>query len=165
MALKPDRSTEAVDVSYYINSITGPSTTRMERGGILCADNTLTPGSGGGMDSAGQAAQYAANPSGLQALGILMNDFVNIDQSRQILNPYRDESQIGTKATILRRGFVVTNMLSSSQVATGNTMPVIAYAGYSGTITNFNLSGLPIIGQFQTKQDADGYAKVAIAIP
>ncbi len=160
MALKPDRTVIQEDLGYYVLSLSGPSTTRMERGGILCQVSG-TPGSGNGMDASAQAAEYAANPSGLNPVGILMNDFVNVDQSRQQVNKFKSEQQVGTKAVVLIDGVIVTNMLAST-AATGNTMPQLAYAGASGLLTNISGAGVPLIGQFLTKQDSDGYAKVRI---
>jgi hypothetical protein len=162
MALKPGRETIATDISYFINSITGPDTTRMERGGIVCA-LTSTPGSGEAMDASAQAVEYATNPSGRKAIGLLVNDFVNIDLSRQQLNQYKDEAQIGMKCTLLRKGWVVTNKLEPT-AATGS-IPATAYCGSSGNLTQTATTGYPIVGQFMSLRDSDGYAKVFIDLP
>lgn len=158
MALKPDRSEDITDISYFVTAITGPNTDRMERGGILCAV-TGTPGSGAAMDTSAQAAQYATTASGRKALGILLNDFVNIDQSRQQLNPYKNEQQIGTKAVILRKGWVVTNMIDGN--VTGS-MPAACYGQTSGLMTPISGAGLPLVGEFLSRADAEGYAKVKV---
>lgn len=165
MALKPDRDILATDISYFVNSITGPNTTVMERGGIVSATGTSAPGSGSAMDSSNQGAAYVVNPSGANQLplGVLINDFVNIDQSRQQLNRFKDEAQIGTKAVIMRKGWVVTNMIVPGS-ATGN-MPTAAYVGPSGLLSSvgFGANIHPTsIGRFLSRVDADGYAKVYI---
>jgi hypothetical protein len=162
MALQADRNVKFTDISYFVNAISGPSTTRMEAGGVLCA-STSTPASGAAMDSSAAVAEYATNPSGRVPIGILLNDFVNIDLSRQQLNQYKDEQQIGNKATIMRQGYVVTNMIDSTS-ATG-TIPSVAYAGSSGLLTQSVVSGYPIVGQFISRKDADGYAKVLVNLP
>lgn len=162
MALKPDREVITTDISYFVTSITGPNTSRMERGGILCAA-TSTPGSGAAMDSSAQVVEYATDSSGRKAVGLLLNDFVNIDLSRQMLNQFKDEAQIGTKAVILRKGWVVTNKIVATS-ATGS-VPVTAYCGSSGNLTQTSAAGLPAVGQFMSRQDADGYAKVFIDLP
>jgi hypothetical protein len=157
MALKPDRAIVLEDISYFVNNIVG---TRMERGGIVCASGT--PGSGSAMDSSAQTVEYHATSSGRVAVGLLMIDFVNVDQSRQILNPYIEESQIGTKALLLKKGWVVTNMIVSGQ-ATGS-MPTDAYASTNGNLTAVSGGGLPLVGKFMSRIDAEGYAKVHIDI-
>lgn len=162
MALKPDRNELDVSIEWFVNSLTGPNSSRMERGGVVCALTTAT-GTGAGMDNASQAVEYAANPSGRAAIGILVNDFVNLDLSRQEVNRYKDEAQIGTKAVILTKGWVVTDKIDSTS-ATG-TVPVTAYAGASGVITQQNPGGYPTIGRFLTRKDANGFAKVEINLP
>lgn len=160
MALKPDRTIIHEDISYFVNALTGLDTvTRMERGGILCATTGIP--SGAAMDTSANAAEYATNPSGRRPVGILMNDFVNIDLSRQQLNRFKDEAQIGTKAAILRDGIIVTNMIDSTS-ATGS-VPQSAYTGPSGLLTATNNTGYTQVGEFLTRKDADGYSKVRIS--
>lgn len=160
MALKPHQYTVAEDISYFVLSITGPNTSRMEKGGILCVAGGTTPGSGQALDTSLQYVEYVTDPSGYTAVGVLMQDFVNIDQSRLQLNPYKEEAQIGTKATIMRQGEITTNMIVSTS-ATG-TIPAIAYAGPSGLFTQTPSTGRPTVGKFLSRQDADGYARIAI---
>ena len=160
MALKPHMYTIAEDISYFVLTLTGTdTTTRMEKGGILCAGASCS-GLGQALDTAAQYAEYVTDPSGYVALGILMQDFVNIDQSRQQLNPYKEEAQIGTKCTIMRKGEVTTNKIVSTS-ATG-TVPCTAYAGPSGLITHLASTGRPTIGKFMSRQDSDGYARVYV---
>lgn len=164
MALKPGRSPLHEDISYFVNTITGPRTDRMEAGGILVAV-TGTPGSGEAMDTSAQAGEYATDPSGRVALGMLMIDFVNIDQSRQTLNPYKEEAQIGTKALIMRKGWAVTNAIVVG-AATGS-VPANAYIRASGLLTDTNpnvgtSTAFPLVGRFLSRKDADGYAKVYV---
>src|SRR6185436_20597495 len=79
-----------------------------ERGGIV---SYSTAGSGAAMDQAAQLAQYAATASGSVPIGILMNDVVNNDLTRQKLNPYKDEVQVNSKVTIWEKGEVLTNII------------------------------------------------------
>ena len=167
MALKPDQDVLATDISYFVTAISGPNTTTMERGGIVTA--TGNAGLGSAMDSSTQVVAYVANPSGAsqQPVGMLMNDFVNIDQSRQQLNPYKTEAQIGTKAVIMRKGWAVTNAIVANS-ATGLNMPTPAYTGPSGLLIEHSAAAgttvhSPIqVGRFLSRVDADGYAKVYI---
>lgn len=152
MALKPDRDELQTDISYIFN-------TAAERGGVACA-NTGTFASGAAMDSTLNVAFYPDNPSGCRPIGCLMNDFVNIDLARQKLNQHKDEAQVGMKACILRKGWVVTNMLASTAATGGQATPTDAYVGFSGYITNASGPGLTRIGEILTRRDADGYAKV-----
>lgn len=164
MALKPDRDVLQYDVSYF-------SRTVMERGGIVCqTPQSLTvsnvPGSGAAMDTSAQKVAYASgisDISGVLPVGILLNDVVNIDQSRQILNVYKSEAQVGDKVTIAKKGVFVTNMITSNS-ATG-TVPINAYLYASGLLTDkagYAASGCPLVGQFLSRADSDGYAKVQI---
>jgi hypothetical protein len=164
MALKADRDIYITDISYFVTSITGPNSTRMERGGCLSAV-VQTPGSGAAMDTSAQAAYYATDASGAQPLGVLLNDFVNLDLSTQMLNPYKDEQQIGTKALFGKKGWVVTNRVEVN-AATGS-MPTPAYLGPSGTFTTINRNigtstAYPVVGRFLSRIDSDGYAKVSV---
>jgi hypothetical protein len=164
MALKPDRSVYQDDISYF-------SRTVMERGGVVCQEpQTLTtsnvPGSGAAMDTSAQKVAYASGISDISGkipVGLLLNDVVSIDQSRQILNTYKSEMQVGDKVTLLKKGVVVTNMITSNS-ATG-TVPVAAYLYSSGLLTDkagYAASGCPLVGTFLSRADADGYAKVQI---
>lgn len=161
MAIKPDTLVGKADydISRYVTAISGPSTTRMERGGVVCSTTGSSgPASGSAIDSSLALVEYATNPSGRVAVGVLMNDFVNIDLSRQILNPFKDEQQIGSKATLAVRGEIVTNMIDAT-AATG-TLPATAYAGPSGLFTGVNPGGYPAVGRFLSRRDSDGYCKV-----
>lgn len=161
MAIKPDTliGNADYDISRYVTAISGPSTTRMERGGVVCSTTGSSgPASGSAMDSALALVEYATNPSGRVAVGVLMGDFVNIDLSRQVVNWCKDEQQIGQKATLATRGTIVTNMIDPTS-ATGN-IPATAYAGASGLFTQTNPGGFPAVGRFMSRKDSDGYAKI-----
>lgn len=164
MSLKPGRSTPETDISYFAFSTA-------TRGGVVCAvasgslpSGTLA-GFGEAMDSAGQRAAYVDNASGYVPLGVLMHDVVNIDQSRQFLNPYKSEVQVGDKVTILQKGWVTTNNIRTNTL-TNVTIPTPAYVGFSGNLyagVAYNTgSGYPRVGYFMSYVDSDGYAKVRI---
>lgn len=160
MALKPQMTVIETDISYFVNSITGTSTTSMERGGVVSAVTGAgyNP-SGTAMDISARAAQYLTNPQNGTPLGILLNDFVNIDQSRQLVNPFKSEAQIGTKCVILKKGTVVTNMIAGTPAYLA-----VAYNGPSGLITATSGSFPTVIGRFLTVKDADGYAQVEVLL-
>ena len=61
---------------------------------------------------------------------------------------------------LLRRGFVVTNMISGSI-----TLGELAYFGTDGKLTSATAySGSTAVGRWLSKKDADGFAKVDINI-
>ena len=150
MALKGDRHELDTEVTYFMNETASK--------GVVVS--VSTQGSGSAMDSSSALATVAASASGAAALGVLLNDVVDIDQTRQHLNWHKDEVQKGSKVTILTKGFVVTDKISGSPTA-GQT----AYLSASGLIKGTQDTGAPAIGRFLSTKDADGYAKVAVNLP
>ncbi len=148
MALKPDRIELLTDVSFFMN-------TTAERGGVV---SVVTAGSGVAMDDANAVVEYAAAVSG-KPVGVLLNDVVDLDLTRQHINWYRDEVQKGGKVTLLRQGQVTTNRLVAGATPSAG---VDAYVGASGLIGTSNASSAVKIGQFLSAKDADGYAKVSV---
>lgn len=170
MALKPDRNIIDEDISFF-SATSWPYGSA--RGGVVVATgNSVTAPSGAAMDQSQNQVWYARIPvfaSGARPLGILMQDVVNIDLTRQILNPYKSEAQIGDKVTIVRKGYVVTNMIYPTGTITVGGR---AYLGSSGNITPnsgnagewgaSNVTALTQIGTFLSLPDEDGYAKVYV---
>lgn len=150
MALKGDRHELDTDISYFMNETAS-------RGVVV---SVSTQGSGAAMDNASAVATVAAEASGAIALGVLLNDVVNIDQTRQHLNWHKDEVQQGSKVTILTKGFVVTDQISGTPSA-GD----VAYLADSGLIAGTQDGTAPAIGRFLSTLDADGYAKVSVNLP
>ena len=148
MALKPDRIELLTDISFFMNTIA-------ERGGVACV---VTGGSGVAMDDANAVVSYAAVASGAKPVGVLLNDVVNIDLTRQHINWYRDEVQLGGKVTLLRQGQVSTNRVAGSPAA-----GVDAYVGASGLIGTSATNAVKI-GQFLSAVDSDGFAKLSVNI-
>jgi hypothetical protein len=159
MSLKGDRvETQFVDVSMFGNSI-------MTRGGVV---SYSTFGSGAAMDQSAALVAYAANSSGAAPKGILLEDMVSYDLTRQHINWYRDEVQIGGKLAIGYKGYWVTSNISTTSLAVGD----YAVLGSSGTIYNVSLASEangswnkalnPKVGRFMSLADEDGYAKVEI---
>ena len=160
MALKGDRHELQTDVSFFMNEVA-------ERGGIATLS---TAGSGAALDQSAALVTYAAAQSGNVPIGLLLNDMVNIDQTRQHINFNKNEMQKGGKVTLLQKGWVVTNRIDPGVTVTaGNT----AYVGPSGYITNTQY-GHPhnagyaqgsVVGRFDSLADEDGYAKVSVNLP
>ena len=150
MALKPDRIELLTDISFFMN-------TTAERGGVVSA---VTMGSGVSMDDANAVVAYAAVASGARPVGVLLNDVVNLDLTRQHINWHKDEVQVGGKVTVLRQGQVTTNKLVASITPSAGAP---AYVGASGLIGTSSTNAVQV-GQFLSGVDTDGYAKVSINI-
>lgn len=148
MALKPDRIEHLTDISFFMN-------TTAERGGVV---SFVSGGVGVSMDDADAVVAYAAAASGNVPAGVLLNDVVNLDLTRQHINWHKDEVQVGGKVTLLRVGQVTTNLINGNPSA-GNA----AYVGPSGTISTTSTNAVKI-GTFLSGKDADGYAKVSVNI-
>lgn len=159
MALKSDRSVLDTDISFFMNEAA-------TRGGIA---SLSTGGSGAAMDQGEALVTYAALPSGKVPVGLLLNDMVNIDLTRQHLNQHKDEVQKGGKVTLLRKGYVVTNALEGTDPSAGDA----AYVAHSGNLATSDLSNddtdadgsTRVVGRFLSGKDQDGYAKVYIDLP
>ena len=148
MALKPDRNELNVDISFF-------HATGIAYGGER----------GGWVTATGNSA------TGLRPLGVLLNDVVNIDLTRQSINPFKSEVQVGDKVALLTKGFVLTNRVVTAMGGTpavAVTVGAPAYTGPSGYITSVatgaiaTATGSHVIGKFLSLADEDGYYKVQI---
>ena len=157
MALKGDRYELQTDVSFFMNEVA-------ERGGVVVLNNTP---SGAAMDASNNVVTYVADPTGKVPMGILLNDMVNLDLTRQHINWHKDEVQKGGKVTVLRKGYVLTNKISTSGTPVAGNYAYVADSGLISTsVRALELdSGIQPIGRFMTAKDADGYAKVEINLP
>lgn len=149
MALKPDRVELLTDISFFMN-------TTAERGGVV---SVSTGGSGVAMDDGNAVVAYAANASGANPVGVLLNDVVNLDLTRQHINWHKDEVQIGGKVTILQHGQVTTDQISGNPTA-----GALAYVANSGQLSASQAAGAVKVGRFLSSKDADGFAKVLINV-
>lgn len=148
MALKPDRIEHLTDISFFMN-------TTADRGGVA---SFVTGGVGVAMDDADAVVAYATAASGSVPAGVLLNDVVDLDLTRQHINWHKDEVQVGGKVTLLRVGQVTTNLVDGSPSA-GDS----AYVGANGQISTTSTNAVKI-GTFLSGKDADGYAKVSVNI-
>ena len=158
MALKSDRSTLQTDISFFMNEAA-------TRGGVVVVS---TAGSGASMDNGAALVTYAANASGKIPVGLLLNDMVNIDLTRQHLNQHKDEVQKGGKVTLLNKGWAVTSNLEGTDPNAGD----MAFLAHSGNLSASSIGGDDavggsrlIVGRFLSDVDEDGYAKVYIDLP
>jgi hypothetical protein len=151
MALKPDRIEAYTDISFFMDT-TG------ERGGIVIHD---TSGSGVSMDDGNALVMYPTGVvSGTKPAGLLLNDVVNLDLTRQHINWYRDEVQVGGKVTLLRQGQVTTDVVATGVTPSAGT---VAYYDALGRLTTTSTNSTQV-GRFLSSKDSDGYVKVEINI-
>lgn len=151
MALKGDRVLHLTDISYFMSAAVA------ERGVIVVHD---TGGSGAAMDDGNALVKVpTGGVSGTKPAGLLINDVVNLDLTRQHYNQHKDEVQLGGKVTLLRRGTVVTDQVSGTP-----TIGADAYYNSNGELTATAVANSTKVGRFLSLLDADGYAKVEINI-
>lgn len=162
MALKPDRYEDATTTDFFMNDTS-------VRGVIVIHS---TSGSGAMMDDANSVVAIpSGGASGTDPAGILLNDVVDLDLTRQHLNQHQDETQVGGKVLLGRRGWWVTDRVSGTPAA-GNA----AYYNSNGYVTPTNpmAGGSNVtsdedyqrqrVGRFLGGVDADGFVKVEINI-
>jgi hypothetical protein len=150
MALKPDRIEAYTDISFFMNEVG-------ERGGVVVHS---TAGVGVSMDDGDAVVEYAASPSGKSPAGLLLNDVVDLDLTRQHINWHKDEVQVGSKVTLLRQGQVTTNVVVTGlDISAGD----VAYFGAEGVLTTDSTNSVQV-GRFLSDYDADNYVKVDINI-
>ena len=149
MALRPDRVEHLTDLSFFMNATA-------ERGILVVHDGG---GSGAAMDDSAATVKVPTATTD-QPAGLLLNDVVNLDLTRQHLNYHQDEVQQGGKVLLLRRGTVVTDQISGT--------PVIGESAHFDPngllVTSSQSSASDPVGRFLSTKDADGYAKVDINI-
>ena len=177
MALKADRHELQTDISFFMNEVA-------TRGGIAILTGDISgnsAGSGAAMDQSAALVTMKKTPvttaamaiSGIVPVGLLLNDMVNLDLTRQHINWHKDEVQKGGKVTLLRKGWVVTDKVypGESPAAGG-----LAYVSHSGLIATSNHAAVAqdaddvlgvgrVVGRFLSKKDEDGYVKVEISLP
>ena len=163
MALKADRNELDVDISFFYDE--GVAT----RGGVVILD---TVGSGAAMDQSQAKVKYGDVVDASIPVGILLNDVVNIDLTRQHINWHKDEVQKGNKVAILKKGTIVTNMISTELYGTTPTAGQVAYvssgnAGYFSNLASHSAGDdeALAVGRFMSTVDEDGYAKIEINLP
>ena len=155
MALKADRNELDVDISYFMNETA-------ERGQIVVIS---TAGSGAAMDQAGALVTVAAASTTNIPVGVLLNDVVNLDLTRQHINWHKDEVQKGGKVAILKKGYVVTDQIEGTP-----TMGALAFLddadtgkfAVAGSVADGNYNA---VGRFMSIKDEDGYAKIEVNLP
>ena len=157
MALKPDRDyAEVTDITNFWSEEVAQNT--QEAGGIACVESSY--GSGVALDNVLNVVAYEADPSGQVPKGILLQP-VNpaLSATRDYKNFHNNEVRPGEKVTLLRKGWLVTDLISGTPTVGGT-----AYVGASGLISTTQATGAVAIGRFETTLDAEGFARVYVDI-
>lgn len=154
MALKPLRKVNDDVIEFYFNEVAEP--------GIV----VVFSGNGGSGAFTDQSVglvvvpNAAGGPSGTKPAGVLMEEVVDIDQTRYELNEQRIQEAIGGKVQLLRKGRICTNKVASGQTPTAG---VDAYYTTAGEFTTSSTNSTKV-GQYLGKKDNDGYVYVDITI-
>jgi hypothetical protein len=146
MALKPDRQEIHYDISFFVDEVAEPGT-------ILVHD---TSGVGQSMDQIDANVVVPEDIAGVPA-GLILNTAKDSDIQRV----WADEVQIPGKATLLRYGWVVTNLIADGITPVAGE-PAHFVAG--GLLTNTAVGSGAKVGRWLSGKDGDGYAKVEILI-
>ena len=155
MALKADRNELDVDISFFMNETA-------EKGQIVVIS---TAGSGAAMDQSQSLVTVAAASTTNIPVGVLLNDVVDIDLTRQHINWHKDEVQKGGKVTLLKKGYIVTDQIEGTP-----TMGALAFLDDADT-GKFAVKGSEtdgkrnVVGRFMSLKDEDGYCKVEVNLP
>ena len=155
MALKADRHELDVDISYFMNETA-------EKGQIVVLS---TAGSGAAMDQAGALVTVAAASTTNIVAGVLLNDVVDIDLTRQHINWHKDEVQKGGKVSILKKGYIVTDMIEGTPTAGALAFLDDADTGKFAVEASVATGDDTVVGRFMSTKDEDGYAKIEVNLP
>lgn len=135
-----------------------------ERGVILC-HKSGSAGSGMALgDQAGKADLISAQ-SGYKVAGMLMHDVVSIDTTKYHRNWHKDETLVGNRCKLMKKGWAVTDKYTGSP-----TVGAVAYLTANGVLTptlstTGGLAQTPKVGLFESIPDADGFVKVSLNLP
>ena len=156
MALKGDYDKGTMsEISFFCNDTTA------DRGGCMVIS---TVGSGVALDQSAAVATYAADPSGKAPLGILMCDVVNKDLTQTHLDWYKYEVQTGSKVEICGQGWFTTDRIYPGSTPAAGNPAYVAHSGYISP-TRGTSGQWPLIGQFRSSKDENGFAKVYVNVP
>ena len=150
MALKADRHELDVDISFFMNETA-------EKGQIV---SISTAGSGAAMDQAGALVSIQGANGSVIPVGVLLNDVVDLDLTRQHINFHKDEVQKGGKVSILKKGYVVTDQIEGTPTAGALAFMDDADTGKFAVAASVDDTEYTAVGRFMSTKDEDVYCKV-----
>ncbi len=156
MALYVDRNVEHSDITRILDDVASP--------GVVLVYKTAGSGSAIG-DSAGKTQLLATTPSGQKVHGVLLQNFVSIDETKYHINWHKDEQQVQSPANVMRKGWVITDKVTGTP-----TDGAPAYLTLSGLVTptvhaTGGVAGSPLVGEFGGVKDEAGYVKLIVNLP
>lgn len=155
MALRPQRDYVHGEISYTLNDVAAP--------GVVLVHSTQ--GSGIAQGDVAGVVTLSASPSGTTVAGVLMQNFVNINQTTTHRNFYKDEQVIGERCNLMTKGWVVTDKVTGTP-ALGNKAYLTANGVVTPTLsTTGGLVATPFVGRFGGAKDEDGYVKLEVNLP
>lgn len=151
MALKPTRRTVyGGDIIQYFMDVVAEA-------GAVVVHQTSSTGLGG-LDDPNSVVTLPSDSGGVP-VGVLMNNVVNLDLTRQHLNEQKDEVQINGKVAVLQLGEVRTNLVKTGDV------PSPGLAAHYTTDGEFTTGTASVtVGRFVSALDADGYVAVDVRL-
>ena len=155
MALKADRNELDVDISFFMNETA-------EKGQIVAIS---TAGSGAAMDQSQALVSIQGATGSVIPVGVLLNDVVDIDLTRQHINWHKDEVQKGGKVAILKKGYVVTDQIEGTPTAGALAFLDDADTGKFAMAASVADTKYSPVGRFMSIKDEDGYCKVEVNLP
>ena len=155
MALKADRNELDVDISFFMNETA-------EKGQIV---SVSTAGSGAAMDQSLALVSIQGATGSVIPVGVLLNDVVDIDLTRQHINWHKDEVQKGGKVAILKKGYVVTDQIEGTPTAGALAFMDDADTGKFAVAASIDDGEYTAVGRFMSTKDEDGYCKVEVNLP
>ena len=155
MALKADRNELDVDISFFMNETA-------EKGQIV---SVSTAGSGAAMDQSQALVSIQGATGSVIPVGVLLNDVVDIDLTRQHINWHKDEVQKGGKVAILKKGYIVTDQIVGTPTAGALAFMDDADTGKFTVAASIDDGEYTAVGRFMSIKDEDGYCKVEVNLP
>ena len=98
-------------------------------------------------------------------VGVLLNDVVDIDLTRQHINWHKDEVQKGGKVAILKKGYVVTDQIVGTPTAGALAFMDDDDTGKFAVAASIDDGEYTAVGRFMSTKDEDGYCKVEVNLP
>jgi hypothetical protein len=153
MALKGSRHILYDNIKCFCNDVA-------PRGVILAYSGSGASGVNLDNTSALVTLPGTGSVSGLKAAGLLINDIVNVDQSRYHINFQKDEVQKGGKCHLLKKGNVYTDQVVSGDTPSAGAN---AYMGPSGKVSTTSTNA-DQVGRFAGIKDQDGFVELEVDI-
>lgn len=158
MALKPDRHINpyGTEINFVFNGTADA--------GTIMAYGVSGSGAAVADEVSGTVVVGAANPTGVAVAGLLLHPFVTYNALLH-RNWYKVTQYPGDKATLLRQGWVTTNVITPGGTPTAGAP---AYLGPNGTVTALapvTAGDAPTVGQFMSRINEEGYVRLLVDIP